>query len=124
MNMPHQCQCSSCQQVENPTQELHRCLNYLLSVLDDRQRRLFVGLEAKRRGPGGERAVALITGWEEAAVAVALRELDKAVAPERDEPSNVQAALDAKLRVAQETRANALHRNAYWQGSSKAVKTL
>lgn len=59
----HQCRCPSCLQAEDhPDKELHRHMNLLLSLLDEKQRRLFVALESKRIGHGGDRLLSLITG--------------------------------------------------------------
>lgn len=55
----HVCGCPSCQGGEQP---LHHEINLFVSRLDEQQRRWFAGLEAKRRGYGGESQVARITG--------------------------------------------------------------
>ena len=59
----HQCECPECQPSESsPLQELHQQMNFLLSTLDERQRRLYVGVESKKLGYGGDRHLAMITG--------------------------------------------------------------
>jgi hypothetical protein len=51
----HHCQCPVCQQPQpHPTQTLHAQINLLISTLDERQRRLYAGLESKMLGYGGD----------------------------------------------------------------------
>lgn len=61
----HQCQCPHCQQVaDHPDKARHHRMNLFLSRLDEQQRRWYVGLEAERLGPGGDRLLAQITGLD------------------------------------------------------------
>lgn len=61
----HQCQCPPCEQPEgHPDQTWHHRMNLFLSRLDEQQRRWYVGLEAERLGPGGDRRLAQITGMD------------------------------------------------------------
>lgn len=61
----HQCQCPHCQQAEDhPDKARHHRMNLLVSRLDEQQRRWYVGLEAERLGPGGDRLLAQITGLD------------------------------------------------------------
>ncbi len=60
---PHRCQCAQC--VEYPTgpiAELHRQINQLVVLLNERDRRQLVGLLARQQGQGGVTAMARITG--------------------------------------------------------------
>ena len=60
---PHQCQCTQC--VEHPTSpvaELHRQINQLVVLLNEKDRRQLVGLLAHQRGQGGITQLAQITG--------------------------------------------------------------
>ena len=80
----HQCECFECQQPEpNPTRELHRQLNFFLSPLDEQQRRLYAGFEAKRLGHGGDQRVARLTGLNRDTIARGRRELTQAAAQTR-----------------------------------------
>ncbi len=80
----HQCQCAECQgSAANPTQEQHADLNFFLSTLDERQRRLYVGLEAKKLGRGGDRQMAIITGLNVNTIAKGRQELEQAEANDR-----------------------------------------
>ncbi len=73
----HHCQCSLCQQPQpHPTQTLHAQINLLVSTLDERQRRLYAGLESKQLGYGGDRHMACITGLSVNTIAKGRRELD------------------------------------------------
>jgi Rhodopirellula transposase DDE domain len=59
----HQCQCPHCKQGEPSLEkDLHTHMNLLLSTLDEKQRRLYAGLESQQLGYGGDQQVALITG--------------------------------------------------------------
>ena len=58
----HVCGCAACQAGDHPGREDHRQLNVLLSRLDEQQRRWVAGREAGRRGHGGLKLVAEITG--------------------------------------------------------------
>jgi Rhodopirellula transposase DDE domain len=73
----HHCQCPVCQQPQpHPTQTLHAQINLLLSTLDERQRRLYAGLESKKMGYGGDRHLARITGLSVNTIAKGRHELD------------------------------------------------
>src|SRR5437899_2927130 len=72
----HQCQCPQCTQGEpSPVKHLHSHMNLLLSTLDERQRRLYAGLESEKLGYGGDRQVALITGMSVHTISNGRREL-------------------------------------------------
>ena|SRR5947209_2572154 len=59
----YQCPCSTCgQQPHGDTAQDHAAINRVLALLDERQRRLFAGLLAERRGHGGVVHLARITG--------------------------------------------------------------
>jgi hypothetical protein len=61
----YQCQCPHCQQAEDhPDKARHHRMNLFLSRLDEQQRRWYLGLEAERLGPGGDRLLAQITGMD------------------------------------------------------------
>lgn len=61
-DMVHECECVACRLGDHPDRNDHRQLNVLLSRLDEQQRRWVAGLEATRRGHGGMKPVAEITG--------------------------------------------------------------
>jgi DNA-binding phage protein len=59
----HVCQCSDCQQrPSSPVAAQHRALNDLLTLLDEKRRRLVAGALAKQHGRGGIALLAHITG--------------------------------------------------------------
>ena len=58
----HECGCAACRAGDHPDREDHRQLNVLLSRLDEQQRRWVAGREARRRGHGGLKQIADITG--------------------------------------------------------------
>ncbi|SRR5216684_6221427 len=74
----HRCQCPECQRRYSPTKLIHAQMNVLFSTLDERQRRLYAGLESKKMGHGGDRRLALITGLNVNTIAKGRRELEQA----------------------------------------------
>jgi len=72
-----ECGCAACQAGEHPEKEDHRCLNLILSRLDEQQRRWVAGREARRRGHGGVRQVAEITGLHPETIRIGRDELDQ-----------------------------------------------
>lgn len=80
----HKCRCSACRShTDSLTKQLHAHINFLVSTLDERQRRLYIGLESQRLGHGGDRLLAQITGLSVATIATGRRELQKAQPTER-----------------------------------------
>ena len=60
---PYRCQCRQC--VESPSSgvaELHRQINQLVAMLNEKDRRQLVGLLARQLGQGGVSRMAQITG--------------------------------------------------------------
>lgn len=80
----HQCRCLTCRSRKNsPTKQLHARINFLVSTLDEHQRRLYVGLESQRLGHGGDRTLAQITGMSVDTIAAGRRELQTTQPTER-----------------------------------------
>ena len=72
----HCCSCSRCRsQPDGPTAKQHRALNDLVATLDERSRRLVVGLLAKQHGRGGITRFARITGLSRDTIRRGQREL-------------------------------------------------
>ncbi len=72
----HHCTCPACRAHKDlPTKSLHAQINFMVSTLDEHQRRLFVGLESQRLGYGGDRVMAQITGLSVDTIAAGRREL-------------------------------------------------
>ena len=96
----HQCQCSECQRSEpNLVKDLHSQMNFFLSTLDERQQRLFVGMESRRVGYGGDRELALITGLSVNTIAKGRHELEQAEADD-----HIRAAGGGRLPVEKKIR--------------------
>ena len=75
----HRCTCPACRaRAASPSKSLHAHINFLVSTLDEHQRRLYVGLEAQRLGHGGDRQLAQITGLSVDTIAAGRRELEAA----------------------------------------------
>ena len=59
---PHLCQCTQCiEYPTGPTAELHRQINQLVVLLNEKQRRQLVGLLAWQLGQGGVTMMAQVT---------------------------------------------------------------
>jgi hypothetical protein len=80
----HRCKCPACRShKDSPTKQLHAHINFLVSIFDEHQRRLYVGLESQRLGHGGDRALAQITGLSVDTIAAGRREVQTAQSTER-----------------------------------------
>jgi len=96
----HHCQCPACRsRKDSPEKTLHAQINLLVSTLDERQRRLYVGLESQRLGHGGDRRLAQITGLSVDTIAAGRRELKAGQAPEY-----IRAPGAGRARVEKKTR--------------------
>jgi len=81
----YQCPCEFCRpQPTGQTALDHQAINRVLAALDERQRRLFAGLLAQRRGHGGILIVAEITGLSRTTIRRGLEELRTGVGPVED----------------------------------------
>jgi hypothetical protein len=72
-----QCTCAACLAGDHSEKEDHRLLNLILSRLDEQQRRWVAGREARRRGHGGIRQVAEITGLHPETIRIGRDELEQ-----------------------------------------------
>lgn len=80
----HRCKCPACRsRKDSPTKQLHTHINFLVSTLDEHQRRLYVGLESQRLGHGGDCTLAQITGLSIGTIAAGRRALQAAQPTER-----------------------------------------
>lgn len=74
----HECECEVCR--AHPNGEManeHRAINRVLSGLNERNRRRFVGVLAQERGYGGVQAVHEITGLSRTTILLGRREVRK-----------------------------------------------
>jgi DeoR/GlpR family transcriptional regulator of sugar metabolism len=87
-----------------PTGELaqeHQAINRVLATLDERRRRLFVGLLASQRGHGGVVQLARVTGMSRTTIRRGMLELEEAppLDPRRvRRPGGGGQALEKKTR--------------------------
>ncbi len=96
----HRCKCPVCRsRKDSPTKQLHAHINFLVSTLDEHQRRLYVGLESQRLGHGGDRLLAQITGLSVDTIAAGRRELQHAQPTER-----IRASGGGRPRVEKKTQ--------------------
>lgn len=62
---PHICQCAKCvEQPSSATAQLHQQINQLAGLLNEKERRQFVGLLARQLGRGGVTRMAEVTGLD------------------------------------------------------------
>jgi hypothetical protein len=83
---PSPCRCRDCQaDPQGATTELHRSIQRLMGLTDERSRRLMAGLLAELHGRGGITLLSQITGLDRDTVARGRRELHEAhpLPPER-----------------------------------------
>ena len=76
---PLVCGCSICQR--SPASDVardHRAINRVLATLNERSRRLLVGLLASERGHGGVALLATITGMSRNTIRRGMREVERA----------------------------------------------
>ncbi len=96
----HHCCCLACRsRKDSPTKSLHAHINFMVSTLDERQRRLFVGLESQQLGYGGDRILAQITGLSVKTIAAGRRELRAGQGTK-----HIRAAGGGRPRVEKKTR--------------------
>lgn len=63
LKTPHCCQCKQCiEYPASPVAELHRQINQFAVLLNEKDRRQFVGLLARQLGQGGVTSMAQVTG--------------------------------------------------------------
>jgi hypothetical protein len=80
----HRCACSACQQhPHGGTARAHREINRFVATLNEKQRRLFLGLLARQQGRGAIRRLARISGVSRNTIRRGVRELGRRVAPGR-----------------------------------------
>jgi hypothetical protein len=96
------CSCQACQQSpEGDVAQEHRAINRVLATLDERRRRLFVGLLASQRGHGGVVELARVTGLSRTTLRRGMLEIRRA---EPHDPGRVRCpgggrqALEKKSR--------------------------
>lgn len=74
--LPHLCQCALCIEYSaGPTAELHRQINQLVVLLNEKHRRQFVGLMARQLGQGGVTKMAQVTGLSRHTISRGQREI-------------------------------------------------
>ena len=96
------CPCVSCRHDPQSAVALdHAAINRVMALLDERQRRLFAGLLARRRGHGGSVDVATITGLSRTTVRRGIDELRRGTAAAGDrlrQPGGGRRCVEKKIR--------------------------
>jgi len=81
---PHLCQCTQCvEHATEATAQLHRQINQLVAILNEKHRRQFVGLLAWQLGRGGVTTMAKVTGVSRNTISRGQRELTASDLSER-----------------------------------------
>jgi DNA-binding phage protein len=81
----HRCRCRGCRSHgDTDWVAYHRAINRVMAELDERSRRLFVGIVARQRGHGGVQQVADITGLSRMTIRRGLRESERGQAASSD----------------------------------------
>jgi hypothetical protein len=76
-----QCPCQVCREQPQGSVALdHQAINRVMSMLDEKQRRLFAGLLAMRLGHGGVLTLAVITGMSRTTIRRGIAELRLGIA--------------------------------------------
>jgi hypothetical protein len=76
----YQCSCEDC--THHPQSGVgldHEAINRVMALLDEKQRRLFAGMLALRRGHGGIRALSVITGLSRTTIRIGIADLRRGV---------------------------------------------
>src|SRR5262245_50810365 len=93
----HCCSCSACRgRPDGPTAKQHRALNDLVATLDEKSRRLVIGLLAKQYGRGGMTRFARITGLSRDTIRRGQRELTR---PDRRAAGRIRRPGGGRQRV-------------------------
>lgn len=97
----HICRCPDCQRgLRNGIIEEHRAINLLLSILDEKRRRLFAGFWAMVYGRGGIERLAVITGLSRTTIRRGRREF---LHPENIDPSRIRKPGGGRKRIEKKT---------------------
>jgi len=99
----YQCSCDEC--ACHPQGDVgldHEALNRVMALLDEKQRRLFAGMLALRRGHGGIRALSVITGLSRTTIRLGIADLGRGVVADGDRirrPGGGRQRLEKKIRL-------------------------
>lgn len=100
--IPHACPCDSCLRTpRGATARSPRAINAVLALLDERRRRLFVGLLASQQGHGGVAQLARITGLSRTTIRRGQLELRSGLADTPDRvrrPGGGRPPVEKKVR--------------------------
>jgi len=96
------CACSQCrQQPAGPVAQQHRAINRLLTVADERARRLVAGFLARQYGRGGIAWLARISGLSRNTIRCGLRELAE---PDDPAPGRIRRPGGGRKRLEKKAR--------------------
>jgi hypothetical protein len=79
----------------------HEAINRVMALLDEKQRRLFAGMLALRRGHGGIRALSEITGLSRTTIRLGIADLRRGVVADGERvrrPGGGRQRLEKKIR--------------------------
>jgi len=98
----HQCRCGQC--ACHPQGDVgldHEAINRVMALLDEKQRRLFAGMLALRRGHGGIHALSEITGLSRTTIRLGIADLRRGVVADGDRirrPGGGRQPLEKKIQ--------------------------
>jgi hypothetical protein len=99
----HRCCCRDCRsRRDTEVVAQHRAINRVMAELDERSRRLFVGILARQRGHGGIQQVARITGLSRMTIRRGWHESERGQAESSDRvrrPGGGRKRVEKKRRV-------------------------
>jgi DNA-binding phage protein len=99
---PHCCPCATCQeQPDSNVAQQHRGINWLVTTLDEKGRRLLVAFLARQHGPGGVAHLGRVTGLSRTTIRRGLTELDRPAAADGRirRPGGGRPRLEKKARA-------------------------
>jgi hypothetical protein len=98
----YQCSCEDC--ACHPRGDVgldHGAINRVMALLDEKQRRLFAGMLARRRGHGGIHALSVITGLSRTTIRLGIADLRRGVVADGERvrrPGGGRQRLEKKIR--------------------------
>lgn len=87
----YRCQCENCLSNDShPDKKKHYDMNLFITQLNEKQKRLYVAMEAKRLGHGGISKMSIITGLDRKTISKGMVELDKDSLEKQEAEKNIR----------------------------------
>lgn len=118
--MPYVCQCWRCTRwPDGPVAQLHTSINHMVAVLNEKERRQFVGLLARQLGHGGIQIMVEVTGLSRNTIARGQREVKAG-----DCGGAIRATGSGRLRVEKKNRSCGRPWKTCWRMRVRATQFL